>query len=172
MTMPALAGPVPEARGFYAWRGGAWEPTDWVGVGHVAGSALARLLEDIACRHPDGRLTVSRKGMLFDGGSKPDFTWPLIGHPWSDYLLAYVDHDGQCIDAQDAFMAGEIDREEYSRRLRRGDRDFLANQLWIKRVLLGKAGNRWERMVVRVKFRTVRLHARWRVWRDARDREA
>ena len=139
----------------------AWVPTDTVRVEHLL-TGMAVLLEDIAYITADGRLCPGRMGLLFDGGSKPKITQPIIGHPWNEYLLAYTVHDQAWDDIRTKLAAGDITAAEAQRELRQADKDFYEGMRWLKQNKLDRAGNRWERFVVRAKFAAVRIRA-WAV---------
>ncbi len=148
-----------QGQGYYAYRTGQWVPTDSVRVEKFLGER-ARLLEDIAYIAADGSLHAARENLVFDGGSKPHWSQPIVGHPWNEYLLSYAVHDQDCTDILDALAAGFVSLLAARQRRAEADRYFLEGMRWIKRSLLDRTRSRWERAKLRAKYVAVRMHAR------------
>ena len=152
------------AQGFYRRTTGLnrWDPDTRVAVDHIPGTTLSLLLHDLRYVDADGNTHDALSGLIFDGGSKPIWSWSVIGHPWGDYLPAYAIHDQAYADIRQRITD---EGDAYSERDRRRDRKyadkiFREAQIWLKRNLLDKSGSRWERFVIRTKYRVVRIFAR------------
>ena len=122
------------------------------------------MLHDLLYVDATGGHHNAREGLVYDGGSKPVWTWWLLGHPWNEYLSAYTIHDQNCIDIRLFLDSGVVGVAEARRMRLLADRIFLEGMRWIKRHMLDRAGSRIERMKVRVKYPAVRLHA-WKTIR-------
>ncbi len=148
-----------QGQGYYAFRDCVWVATVSVRVEKFLGER-ARLLEDIAYIAADGTLHAAREDLIFDGGTIPRWAQPVVGHPWSEYLLSFAVHDQDCADILDALAAGFISLLLARQRRAEADRYFLEGMRWIKRALLDRARSRWERTKLRAMYVAVRLHAR------------
>ncbi len=155
-------------QGHYRWEEGKWVPARAALVEHLIGNRRGILRTDHAYLTKAGRVVIAREGMEFDGGSKPRFSWGVIGHPWEDYLLDYIIHDALRIRAQEAFKSGDVTRTQYREMMRESDKIFKESQRWTKQNLLDKAGNMVQRAVINAKYGAVRLHAWWRECVDVR----
>ena len=159
--------PVGLPQGFYTYLGRDNGPVEgWIGSTDVdlrmlAGGQEARLLSDFAYVDAYGFLHRARTGLVFDGGSKPWWTWPIVGHPWNEYLPAYVIHDQQCDDIRVARDLGAISADVARQHRRISDNLFREGMTWLKRNKLNRAGSWVRRLEVQVKYLAVRLHA-WR----------
>jgi hypothetical protein len=153
---------VPDVQGFYVMgEDGRWQASADVPLRRFAASRYGLLLSDVAYRTASGDLLVARKGLIFDGGSKPAVTWPLFGNPWGAYLAAYTIHDSECATIE-RLLADRIITRREARRLRKtADRLFREASEWIQREILHSSSSRMESIKNRIKFRVVRLHAWW-----------
>lgn len=145
--------------GFYAWRGGAagWVPVLAPRVEFVPGGSLIRVLERLMFVDRRGRCRWVDMGFVCDGGSKPGFVWPIFGHPFGRYLLAYIFHDESYAELRRFELAGADAR--VVRRLRKAaDVRFLEMQRFIR---LHSGFGRVRRLLAavgaRMKYRAVRL---------------
>jgi hypothetical protein len=153
---------VPQEQGFYVMgEDGRWERSADVPVRHFATSRYAVLLADLAYRTAAGELLLARKGLIFDGGSKPKLTWPLFGHPWGAFLAAYTIHDAECATVERLFAEGYLPLCEVQRIRKSADRHFRESMGWIQCEILKKSDSHWESLKNRWKFKAVRLHAWW-----------
>jgi hypothetical protein len=150
---------VPMAHGFYCFREGRWVLSADVAIRRYATSRMAVLLEAVAYRCKDGREVMAPVGMRFDGGSKPAVTWPIFGNPWGAYLAAYTIHDRQCAMVEQRISEGAVDLKEARKQRKQADKDFKEGLEWIMRFL--HEDDAGDRLINRLKFKAVRLHAWW-----------
>ena len=79
-------------QGFYAWRDGVWVPTLAPRV-EISRGRIITTLERLLYVDRSGERHTVEVGFRCDGGTKPKIIWPLFGHPFGRYLLAYIFHD-------------------------------------------------------------------------------
>ena len=143
-------------QGFYAWRDGVWVPTLNPRVEVDRGkyvTTLERLLYVDRC----GEWHLIEKGFRCDGGTKHPVIWPLFGHPFGRYLLAYIFHDKGYDIWRAAEAAGAC--RSLVRQLRRdADRLFREMQAFIKRNSgFGRLRYYWQKVKIWKKYRAVRM---------------
>jgi len=153
---------VPQEQGFYVMSAnGRWQRGADVAARRFAASKYALLLSSVAYRTAAGDLLLARKGLIFDGGSKPRVTWPIFGHPWGAYLAAYTIHDAECAAVERLHAEDYIPLAEVRRIRKAADRHLKESLAWIQCEILHESGSAWESIKNRLKFRAVRLHAWW-----------
>jgi len=149
-------------QGYYIKRGFAeWAPLDAVPVAHIIKPGrrqLARLEADVLYVGRMGSRSMARAGMIYDGGSKPRWSWLFAGHPWGEYLPSYTIHDADCQTIRHLFDSGAITHAEAHLMRRKADRRFLEGLRWLARHKLAQGGA-WARWLARAKYRAVRCHA-------------
>ncbi len=152
---------VPTEQGFYVMGDdGRWARGADVSVRRFASSKYALLLSAVAYRTASGELLLANAGLIFDGGSKPAFSWPVFGNPWNEYLAAYTIHDAECAVVERLFAEGYLPLAEVRRIRKQADRHLGESLEWIQREIL-QEGSAWESVKNRLKFRAVRMHAWW-----------
>jgi len=160
-------------QGFYVMgEDGRWERSADVPVRHFSTSRYAVLLADVAYRTAAGELLLARKGLVFDGGSKPKLTWPLFGNPWGDYLAAYTIHDAECATVERLFAEGYLPLSEVQRIRKAADRHFRESMDFIQDSILGKSRSACESLKSKLKYKAVRLHAWWTLTRKRKKHKA
>lgn len=147
--------------GYYLLRDGRWKPGINVSVRFLAGTPDAELLEDIRYVSRSGRIRRATRELLFDGGSIPPPFWPLVGHPWSEYLVAYAVHDEDHEIINVKLHWGTISREQAQREIADSNRDFRDGLKWVNRYLQRKSTWR-SRLKIQLKYAGVRIYAWWR----------
>jgi hypothetical protein len=163
---------VPQEQGFYVMgEEGRWARGADVSVRLFAASKYAVLLSAVAYRTATGELLLAEAGLIFDGGSKPQATWPVFGHPWNEYLAAYAIHDAECAAVERLFAEGLLPLDEVRRIRQAADRHLGEALAWIQREIRHESGSAWESFKNRLKFRAVRLHAWWTLRRKRKGSE-
>ena len=162
--MPDLIQPPHTAhytQGYYVRRHGEWRPLDSVRLAHTIGPVTddATLLESIVYIGAKGDCAIARAGMKTDGGSKPWWSWILVGHPWEDYLPCYVVHDSECDAARFLLETEAIDVDLARAMRKKADRRFLEGMRWLSTQSASGARGWWGRIARRLQYRAVRCNA-------------
>lgn len=137
-------------RGFYAYRGGVWvqttDPRAEILTRHHRRKIYIRTLELMMYVAKDGSRTVIPSGFVCDGGSKPNWSWWLFGHPLGRYLVSYILHDWLYDLIREAIRGG-MSTSEASGKRRDADKLWRECMEWVKQQHdFGRARNRWHRI--------------------------
>jgi hypothetical protein len=144
-------------QGYYALRNGHWEPTIDPNVRILTNSDLIKTLEVIAYVDREGQMHAVPEAFVCDGGSKPNWSWVLFGHPLGRYLMAYIIHDYDYHTIREGVANSVIKTDEAIAMRRAADRLFLEGMRWIKQESgFGRVRNLWHRLKVRLKYNAVR----------------
>jgi hypothetical protein len=147
-------------KGYHAYRNGEWVHTldPRVEILTRGDKVLVRLLETIAYVDSRDVWHYTHKGRVSDGGSKPPIVWPVFGHPFGRYLMAYLQHDDDYREIRELLMSGQITFEQAERMRRESDRRFREGMEWIRRNSgFGRVKNTWHRFKAGTKYRFVRV---------------
>ena len=148
-------------QGFYIYINDAWQPTLTIPGEHFwcpsRRKQMFRGRYAVASVDSRGGINITRAEFESDGGSKPWFSWPIVGHPYDRHFPAYYDHDGW----YDKIRRSVKSWRERRRLRKEADWHFRDMMRWLD----GQhgIGSRWERFKKRGKHRTVRLFG----WRNA-----
>jgi hypothetical protein len=150
-------------QGYYAYRDDEWVPTldPKVKIVTQGRKTYVTLLERIRYVDVAGVPHDAEAGFVCDGGSKPRWTWVLMGHPLGRYLMAYIIHDKGYDNLRKARFEGfPLESAEILRKYE--DALFLQGMRWIKRQSqFGMARNAWHRIKARLKHNAVRVAGRF-----------
>ena len=151
----------PISQGYYVRRRGEWLPLDEVRLSHTVGGHRdeARLLETILYIGKHGGCVLVHQGSKTDGGSKPWWSWAVVGHPWDEYLPCYVVHDAGCDEANTLLELGIVSNREARAMRRRADLRFLEGMRWLGEHALANATDWRARLKRRLQYRAVRCAA-------------
>ena len=172
---------IPEAQGYYRFDvGKGWVPDVSVLIETKPVSGLVFLRRSLLYVDDHGQGTLVPEGLLYDGGSKPRATWPIVGHPLNPQTLpAYTVHDYDCDEIDDMYKRGRISRQTAAAMRKDADVKFLEALRWLSRHFAGirredeksRTWRMWFRrlgdagglLLANAKYAAVRLQACW-VW--------
>lgn len=102
---------------------------------HITGTRLFKLCELFSYND-----IVAPAGFVTDGGSKPKFSWILVGHPYDECIEAYVIHDWM-VKNPDKYTRKEADDTFMEIMIRLGVVPLWKIDMMWRAVSLGQKGN-------------------------------